>query len=403
MLILIIFIFLAGIVTVLSPFTIKALSVIPETLREEKEAPHGILIGWVCSFAFFSSLYFALIRGFGFSPDLFRFSALLFMGFFGLVFILPTFTLLFAKMILFFKNWKSVHSGFLSGVIFGALLGLVWTPVASLLIVSSAVLAAKNIFPHAIILAFIYALGAGLALFDLVRKEGLLITFAPFGTLLRQGLGFLMIGTALLLVFGAKGIYQNNILKDLPNIQIQNQAWVEDQLKPLEPAKQPFINQDFDPFARLAPVSNSELQVTPEIFLGYNGANAYVPGLQLIPETPTIYDSIDSVGLNQVGLKGEWEALSDHVVSYSNEAVMKVNYKGSLVYMVLGGESSLPLQMMLDGSPISQEIDMNERAGLFIKEKRLYQILNIPGGEKHELAVTIPKGIKAYAFIFASE
>lgn len=406
MIILIIFTFLAGIVTVLSPFTLKAITVLPEKLKKEEAAPLGILIGWIISFIFFSTLFFVFIQQFGFSPAVFQYSALLFMGFFGLVFILPTFSLLFARLIFAFGNWKiTQHSGLFGSFILGALLGLVWTPIAGLLIGASAALAAKHTLFHATLLAIIYASGAGLALFDLVRKKGILMPFAPHGRLLSQGLGFSMLGTALLLVFGGKGIFERGLLKELPNIQIQNPAWVENQLKPLEPVRQPFINQDFDPFSRPAPIPSGELEATPEIFLGYDGANAYVPTLQLIPDSPANYDAIGSLGYNQASLQGKWEVFSDHILSLADDAVIKVNYKGSIVYMVLGGESPVPLGLVLDGTalPEQENLIVNEQGGLFIKEKRLYQIITIPGGGRHELALTIPKGIKAYAFIFASE
>jgi hypothetical protein len=340
------------------------------------------------------------------SSAVFQYSALLFIGFFGLVFILPTLSLLFAGLIFAFGNWKIAQQfPFLGGFVLGALLGLAWTPIAGLLITASAALAAKHTLFHAIVLTLIYASGAGLALFDLIRMKGVLMPFAQYGRFLSQALGFLMIGTALLLVFGGKGIYEKRLLKDLPHIQIQNPAWVQEQLKPLEPKKLPFVNQDFDPFARPPPTMDTELEITPEIFLGYDGANAYVPALQLIPDSPSNYDAIESLGYNQAGLKGDWEVFSDHVLSLSDDSIIKVNYKGSIVYMVLGGESPVPLGLALDGSalPEQENLIVNEQGGLFIKEKRLYQIITIPGGGRHELTLTIPKGIKAYAFIFASE
>ena len=404
MIILIVFIFLAGIVTVLSPFTLKAAMALP--LKEKEGVPTGVLTGWIISFVFFSALFFTSIRQFGLSSAVFKYSALLFMGFFELVFILPTFSLLFARFIYAFGNWKMTqHSGSFGGFILGALLGLAWTPIAGLLIAASAALAEKHTLLHAVVLAIIYASGAGLALFHLLKKKGILMPFANHGRFLSQALGFLMVGTALLLVFGAKGIYAKGLLKDLPNIQIENPAWVKEQLKPLEPKKLPYVNQDFDPFARPAAAPISELDTTPQIFLGYEGANAYAPGLQLVPGSPAVYDAIGNIGLNQVGLKGEWEAFSNHVLSLSDDAVMKINYKGSVVYMVLGGESQLPIRLLVDGSEVPQEgnILVNEEGGLFIKEKRLYQILMLPGSGRHELTLTIPKGIKAYALIFASD
>src|SRR5579871_3957622 len=92
MLILIIFSFLAGLVTIFSPCI---LSIAPILLTAgtggNHKKPLGIITGLILSFSFFTLTLSTIVQATGISPDIFRYIALCIVLFFGLTMIIPSF------------------------------------------------------------------------------------------------------------------------------------------------------------------------------------------------------------------------------------------------------------------------------------------------------------------------
>ena len=88
MLLLIIFAFLAGIVTILSPCI---LSIAPILLTAGSNGNHkkplGIVVGLIVSFSFFTLTLSSIVQATGISPDIFRYVAIGVIIFFGLTMI----------------------------------------------------------------------------------------------------------------------------------------------------------------------------------------------------------------------------------------------------------------------------------------------------------------------------
>jgi cytochrome c biogenesis protein CcdA len=376
MIILSILYFLAGVATGLLP------SRLFEHHKEDVEKAKRFAFGLIGGFVFFSCVLFAWVLQFDLSSQVFQYTSLLIVGFFGLIFILPTLSVLFFSFLSLSKRMP------LPDALKGALFGLAWTPVLSLMIDASAAYFQKNSMAYVAAMAFFYSLGVAVLLVCRA-KGGKAIAWAQQGSFLRQLFGGALVAAAVFLAF-TKSYFP------VPGKQIEDQSWVEKQLAPLRLQKQPLINQDFDPFSR-----PSSGPITPEIYLGYAGQNSFDPAMTLIPDEPAAYESVPDLRDNYVSLSGEWAVYPNSIESFANEAQLSVNFKGNRVYMVLSGESALPLQLELDGAPVSSAIQVNEEGGLFVKESRLYTILTLFGPlDKHVLTITFPAGIKAHAILF---
>ncbi|CUI16619.1 hypothetical protein PNK_0996 [Candidatus Protochlamydia naegleriophila] len=419
MLLILIFAFLAGLVTILSYSILPVITpLLPPNDRLDKSRAVAILTGWLVSFVACFTALTLFMQHFGLQATAVRYTAVLLIGFFGFVLVLPTFSLLFAKCVALFTKWNTdllfspnIEEEKRGGILLGGMLGLTWAPFAWLILAACATLmTTQHVTAVSTLLACIYSLGVGVPLFLFASGTRPFIDEAPtyvdYADKARQVIGGLMIVTAAIFAYNWDTFFEHAVLHDLPDMQIENQAWVDKQLQPLRSPNPSFPNQDQDPFSRI--ISTASVDITPAIYLGYERGNSLMQTPQLLPDLTYSYnDRFDTIGLNQVGLKGKWEAHANDILSQSNTSQLKVNFKADRVYLVLGGKSELPIQLQLDGKPIPANYhssDANDTGDIFVDKSRLYQLLNLKGENgRHELVLTIPQGIKVYAFTFSGK
>lgn len=245
MVLLILFSFLAGFVTVLSPCVLPVLpAILSATVSSGKGRPLGVVLGLIISFSFFTLALTSLVQHLGFSANVLRYSAILIIGFFGLVMILPGLSNLFARVTSFIATLGSdtqqkvtiKSKGFLSGLLLGIALGLVWTPCAGpILAAITTLVATQSITFNIVLLTLAYSLGAGLPLLAIAYGGNKVLNSVPFlsrnSEIIRQGFGWVMLATAIALAFNFDSLLQQKVLEYLPNVQIENNAWVEKQLE----------------------------------------------------------------------------------------------------------------------------------------------------------------------------
>ncbi len=146
--------------------------------------------------------------------------------------------------------------------------------------------------------------------------------------------------------------------------------------------------------------------MTQETYLGYERGRSYLSENKIKPDQVYNYTFTHSPGLDEVGLKGEWQVGKEKITSFSDESLLELNFMADQVYLVLGGQSELPIRIELDGKPLPEKYwteEMNARGEILIKEPRKYDILNLHGDDgRHLLRLHIPKDIEAYAFTFGS-
>lgn len=200
----ILFAFIAGVVTVLSPCVLPLLPIIlASSTIGGRWRPVGVIIGFVIFFSGITLLLSLLVRQFGLSPQVHRTTAALVFVIMGLVLAVPYLKGRFELLVAPIAGWAGSggsSSGFGGGIVAGAGLGLAWTPCVGPIMASVITLALNQQTTwHSALTALAFSLGTGIPM-------GLAVLF---GNRLYSRIGFLkrnsariqqVMGVAILLV-----------------------------------------------------------------------------------------------------------------------------------------------------------------------------------------------------------
>ncbi len=245
MLILIIFAFLAGVVTILSPCVLPILPVILSgSVGSGKLRPWGIVVGFIVSFTVFTLTLSALVQALHISADVLRWVAVALIFVFGLVMVIPQLKNVFmlaATRLTVQTSKPKKAGGFWSGVLLGMSLGLVWTPCVGPIMASVITLAlSQTVDLGAVLITLAYSSGTALPLLLLVLGgRGLLNRFPALTkntSKIQRVFGVLMLLTAVALFTGADRMFQTWLLQTFPQYGsgltfIEKQTIVEQALK----------------------------------------------------------------------------------------------------------------------------------------------------------------------------
>lgn len=131
--------------------------------------------------------------------------------------------------------------------------------------------------------------------------------------------------------------------------------------------------------------------LTPETYLGLDRGRSYP--MRITPDKSADYRYEESLGEDQVGLRGQWQAEREYILATSDSSYLDLNFLATHVYLVLGGSSPIPLEVTIDG---------NFYGSISINGDREYKIINTSYG-RHLLSLKVPKGIRAYVFTFGDD
>ena len=246
MLVLLIFSFIAGLVTILSPCILPVLPILLSgSFSGGKKRPYGIVAGFVVSFTLFTLALTTIVRATGIPSDSLRILSVLIIFAFGFLLIFPTFQAALENKFsgLLAKIPQSQDTGLVGGLLVGASLGLVWTPCVGPIIASVIALAATSqITLAAVFITFAYSLGTAIPM--------LVITFTGRGLLnkfpgivantvkVQQIFGVIMMLTAVGIFFDYDRKFQTYVLEKFPQYgagltSIEDNEIVEKELEKL--------------------------------------------------------------------------------------------------------------------------------------------------------------------------
>lgn len=245
MVVLLLFSFLAGIFTVLSPCILPILpAILSSGTIQGKRRPVGILLGLVSSFTFFTLSLTTVVRATGVSPDALRYLAIGMICAFGLVMTFPRLSDLFAKTAapiaalgLHLKETRT-GSGLGGGFVFGVALGLLWTPCAGpILAAITTLVATQSVDFITVLITMTYSLGAAIPMCLIAYGGSKAIqssrSLSAHAEEIRQVFGIFMILTGLSILFRWDMLLQQKIATIVPPVVVEDNDFVKKQLEKL--------------------------------------------------------------------------------------------------------------------------------------------------------------------------
>ncbi len=229
MVLLYLFAFISGLVTILAPCMWPMLPIVlSSTIKgRDHKRPLGITIGVMLSFAIFTLSVSYLVRAFHFDPNILRILAVVVIVFLGLSLIVPKLSQIlegfFSQLSSKLKLKRREGNDFKAGFFTGLTLGIVWSPCGGPILASIATLAATGMVNTQVILVTIaYVIGVGLPLFIFTYGGQQIVTktrfISSYSGRIQQVFGVIMIATALAIFFNYDKLLQLKILEAFPAI-----------------------------------------------------------------------------------------------------------------------------------------------------------------------------------------
>jgi len=225
MVVLLLFAFVAGAATAITPCVLPVLpALLSASITGGHRRPLGIVIGLAVTFTITIVGVASVVHGVGVGDDTLRTVAIGFLVLFGLALLVPRVAQQLESRLAFLSRLgpRSAGSGFWSGLPVGGALGIVYAPCAGpILAAVISVSASRGTSAGLVGVGIAYAVGSAIVLLALAlggRRISEGIRRAGRGPVLQQAVGAVMLVTALLMLGGLDVRFQRAIADDLPSL-----------------------------------------------------------------------------------------------------------------------------------------------------------------------------------------
>jgi cytochrome c biogenesis protein CcdA/thiol-disulfide isomerase/thioredoxin len=247
MFLLVLFAFIAGVVTVLSPCVLPLLPIILSSSDGSgKQRPLGVVVGFILSFTFFTLFLSTIVRLSGLPAESLRFISIFILITFGASLLIPWVQLQLELLFARFSSFAPIgqnRAGFLGGLLVGLSLGLLWTPCVGPILASVISLAITGtVTTQAVFITFAFALGTAIPMFIIMLAGATALKKVPWlvrnTARIQQLFGVLMILTAVAILGNFDRKFQTYVLQTFPKYgagltKIEDNQSVKNQLNKL--------------------------------------------------------------------------------------------------------------------------------------------------------------------------
>lgn len=301
MLILLVFAFLSGIVTILSPCILPILPIVLSGSVGGKRRPYGVITGFIISFSIFTLTLSAIVQLLNIPANTLRYTAVFLIVVFGIIMVVPQFTMIFEKLTAKINRRRKASkstTGFKGGMVVGLSLGLIWTPCVGPIMASVISLAiTQTIDGGSVMIILAYSLGTSIPMFAIMAGGRKLINRFPSLSQntanIQRGFGIIMILVGLSIGFGLDRKFQTAVLNLFPGYGkgltfFENTEFVQDAIKGRSNTENSMLSSDSEQLS---------FNIEPK--------NAVLGNYGMAPEILTQGQWFNSEALNMEDLKGK--------------------------------------------------------------------------------------------------
>jgi cytochrome c biogenesis protein CcdA/thiol-disulfide isomerase/thioredoxin len=234
MAILLVFAFLSGVITILSPCILPVLPIVLSTsVGGERARPFGVVTGFVVTFTIFTLALTSIVHTLGLPADTLRYVAVALLVLLGLVMLVPGLHTAFERLTSRISGRVSMargrsagaggegRAGFWAGIPVGFSLGVVWTPCVGPIMASVIGLAlTRSVDSGAVLITLAYTLGTSLPMLAIMLGGTTLLNRVPSLTRnmakIQRGFGVVMIVLGVAIGFGWDRQFQSAVLRAFP-------------------------------------------------------------------------------------------------------------------------------------------------------------------------------------------
>ncbi len=230
MILLMVFAFMAGLVTILSPCILPVLPVILASSVDTKgkRRPLGVIIGFILSFTFFTLFLSTIVRLIGIPAESLRYLSVFILTIFGLSLIVTKIKYLMEQLFNKLTNFTPKgqrKQGFTGGLIIGFSLGLLWTPCVGPILASVISLAlTSTVNSQAVVITTAYSIGTAIPMFIIMQTGSTVLRKVPWlmnnSGKIQKVFGIVMITTAIGIFLNVDRQFQTFILNTFPKYGI---------------------------------------------------------------------------------------------------------------------------------------------------------------------------------------
>lgn len=226
MLILFLFAFLSGLVTIAAPCIWPLLPILlSSTATGGQRKPLGVTLGIIVSFGLLTLFLSSLLAVIPFDPNALRYFAVVVLVLFGLTLIIPRLSLFLEGAVSRISSrfqTTNQSTGFSSGFLTGFALGVIWAPCAGPILATIATLGATQKLSLSLVLVTLfYIVGIGIPLFLFATLGRILFTksrlLSAYTGRIQQLFGVVMIATAMLIITNYDKVLEANLLNYFPS------------------------------------------------------------------------------------------------------------------------------------------------------------------------------------------
>ncbi len=149
---------------------------------------------------------------------------------------------------------------------------------------------------------------------------------------------------------------------------------------------------------------NRAADQTPETYLGYQRASTFVGNVKVIGDEPMDFTFPEFIPGNDWALNGRWTVEGERIISEEKGAALRLNFKSSKVFLVLGSHTGKPIHVTvrLNGQAVGTYGGKDVVDGtVTVDRNTLYELVNQKSPNKGLLEIeSDAPGLEAYAFTF---